>query len=76
MKKILIFILVLLLTISGCTIDNKPVEKKRYSATFLVLFDTVTQIIGFAESKSDFEIKAKEIHDKLEETCKVTGQSK
>ena len=66
MKKILIFILVLLLTISGCTIDNKPVEKKRYSATFLVLFDTVTQIIGFAESKSDFEIKAKEIHDKLE----------
>ena len=42
----LVFLLVLLMVTAGC----RP-KTTRYQAEFLGLFDTVTTIIGYAESK-------------------------
>lgn len=59
--------LVLLFTISGCTIVETPSDNKtQYKATFLSLFDTVTYIVGRAETQEEFEVLSQEIHDKLE----------
>ena len=38
---------------------------QRYQATFLTLFDTVTTIVGYADSKADFTATAQELHDEL-----------
>jgi thiamine biosynthesis lipoprotein len=56
-------ILILLLNTAACG----QTGKKRYEAEFLFLFDTVTKIIGYAESKDDFHDMAQQIHDDLEE---------
>ena len=40
-------------------------EQKQYSATFLTLFDTVTAIVGRADSKAEFEAGAQAIYDEL-----------
>lgn len=42
-------------------------EKKRYEAEFLLLFDTVTQIVSYSDSKEEFAEYAELIHDNLEE---------
>lgn len=65
-RKIVLFILagIMTLNISGCGI--KETEKKRYEASFLNLFDTATQVIGYAESKEDFTEYANFIYDNLE----------
>ena len=41
--------------------------EKRYEASFLQLFDTVTQIVGYAESEKAFTEYSKEIYDCLNE---------
>ncbi|MEG1774640.1 MAG: FAD:protein FMN transferase, partial [Oscillospiraceae bacterium] len=40
---------------------------KRYEATFLSLFDTVTTVVGYAPSRGDFTAQAQFIHDELEQ---------
>lgn len=63
MKRIIaLFLCVLLLT--GCTAPREP-EKKQYTATFLTLFDTVTSIVGRAESEEAHMAVAQAIHDEL-----------
>jgi thiamine biosynthesis lipoprotein len=49
---------------TGC--GKKEVELKRYEATFLQLFDTVTTIVGYAKSSEEFSEFAQEVHDELE----------
>lgn len=54
------------LVLTGC--DAAPAEQaapKQYQATFLTLFDTVTTILGYAESEEAFQAQAQEIHDEL-----------
>lgn len=65
-KKIVMFILAGIMTINipGCGI--KETETKRYEASFLTLFDTATQVIGYAKSKEDFTEYANFIYDNLE----------
>lgn len=63
MKRLISGLLLLSLLLSGCA-GNAP-EKKRYSATFLTLFDTVTTIVGFAESEEAFRQTSQRIHDEL-----------
>ncbi len=46
--------------LTGCA--AKPT---RYQATFLTLFDTVTTIVGYAESEAAFRETAQAIHDEL-----------
>ena len=60
--------LLALLLLCGCTAaPAKTVEtaSKRYEATFLTLFDTVTTIVGYAETEADFTATAQAIYDDL-----------
>lgn len=67
MKRIIIGVLALCLMLSGCARPTpaEP-EMKQYSATFLNLFDTVTTVVGLAESQEDFRVQAEKIRDNLE----------
>ncbi len=62
MKRILCFFTLLAILLTGCAAKK---EQKQYTATFLELFDTVTTVIGFAESEEVFSKKAQEVRDKL-----------
>ncbi len=53
---------VLLLT--GCAMPGTQTVK-RYNATFLDVFDTVTTIVGYADSEQAFSETAQKIHDDL-----------
>ena len=64
MKRLLIALLAVCLLVSGCTVQKQP-EQKQYTATFLNLFDTVTTILGRAESEEAFQQKTQAIHDNL-----------
>lgn len=64
MKKLFCGLLVLCVLLSGCAGQPEP-EKKQYTATFLTLFDTVTSIVGRADSEAEFKEKAQTIHDAL-----------
>lgn len=70
MKKSFCYLLVLCLLLSGCAGQSEP-EKKQYTATFLTLFDTVTSIVGRADSESEFMETAQAIHDSLLEYHKL-----
>ena len=64
MKKLLAISLALVL-LCGCTALPQNQSRKQYSATFLELFDTVTTVVGQAESKETFEAAAYAIRDEL-----------
>lgn len=66
MKRALCLILVLGILLCGCT-GQAPQGEKKYNATFLTLFDTVTTIVGYAESQEEFTAEAQAIHDLLQE---------
>ena len=69
MKRIASVLLVLSLLLTGCAGAQEPEtapEKKQYTATFLTLFDTVTTIVGKAESEESFTATAQNIHDELQ----------
>lgn len=54
------------LLLSGCA--AKPVARRnlhRYEASFLTLFDTVTTIVGYAETETEFQATAQAFHDDL-----------
>ena len=63
MKRIIPIFLVLSILLSGC--GMKQPEQTRYNATFLTLFDTVTTIVGYADSEEEFQAKAQAVHDEL-----------
>ena len=65
MRKLISLILCLVL-LGGCSAVSKEQGKKQYSATFLDLFDTVTTMVGKAESKQAFETLVQPIRDELE----------
>ena len=64
MKKLICGILVLGLLLSGCA-GKQASGTKQYTATFLTLFDTVTTIVGRAESEEAFRQTAQALHDEL-----------
>ena len=73
----------LLLALAGCSAANDPAadgsgnspdtgaeynpELQRYNSSFLELFDTVTTVVGYAESEEAFSAEINEFHDMLEE---------
>ena len=63
MKRILIFGLCLALILSGCSLSQP--QSKKYSATFLDLFNTVTTVVGFSESEEAFTAQARQLQDAL-----------
>lgn len=67
MKRTATLILLLVL-LCGCTAaPAKPDDTglNRYEATFLTLFDTVTTIVGYAETEEAFTDTAQVFHDEL-----------
>ena len=64
MKRAVCALLVLGLLLGGCGTKTQ-VEEKQFNATFLTLFDTVTTVVGFAETEEAFQEKAQRIHDEL-----------
>ena len=64
MKRIICVICLLTLLLSGCAGQDAAVPTQ-YTATFLNLFDTVTTIVGRAESEEDFQATAQAVHDEL-----------
>lgn len=64
MKKHIFVLLLAALLLTGCSIPSQK-EPQRYTATFLDVFDTVTTIVGFAESEAVFTQQAQAIHDEL-----------
>ena len=64
MKRTISALLALALLLSGCAGPREP-EKKQFNATFLNLFDTVTTIVGRAETQEAFSAQAQAIHDEL-----------
>ncbi|MBQ7001122.1 MAG: FAD:protein FMN transferase [Oscillospiraceae bacterium] len=63
MKRIISLLVLAALLLSGCA--GRQTEKKQYQATFLTLFDTVTSIVGRADSEEAFRQTAQSIHDEL-----------
>lgn len=64
MRKAILLILMVSLVLGGCQ-QLPQSNSKQYTATFLTLFDTVTIIVGTAETEEDFHAKAQKIHDDL-----------
>lgn len=63
MKRIALLFIALALLLSGCS--EKQPALKQYTATFLNLFDTVTTVVGRAQSEEAFQAQAQEVHDAL-----------
>ena len=63
MKRIVSAAVLLCLLLGGCA--GAKQEKKQYTATFLTLFDTVTTVVGRADSEAQFKEKAQKVHDAL-----------
>ncbi len=64
-RKVIAVILVLAMLFQFSACSNK--EEKRYQASFLDLFDTVTTVVGYAKNEEEFTEYAQMIHDKLME---------
>ena len=65
MKRFISLLTVLCTLLCGCA-PMKQQEQKQYTATFLTLFDTVTTIVGHAESEAIFKETTQKIHDDLQ----------
>lgn len=65
MPRKLIILPLLLCLLAGCAAPGSGSAKSQYTATFLTLFDTVTTIVGRAESEEAFTAQAQAIHDEL-----------
>lgn len=67
MRKGRILALLLSLTLlCGCT-GKAPAGPQKYQATYWDLFDTVTTIVGWAESEEEFQTQAGQAHELLME---------
>ena len=65
MRRILCVLLLVSTLLTGCGSGEKTPEKKQYNASFLTLFDTVTTVVGKAESEETFRSTSQAIHDEL-----------
>lgn len=65
MKKRLICAALACLMLWGCAFEAAEPEQKAYDATFLTVFDTITTIKGFADSKEAFAETARQIEEEL-----------
>ena len=66
MRRILCLLCVCCLLLTGCA-GQPTAGPKQYNATFLDVFDTVTTIVGRADSQETFTANAHAVHDGLME---------
>ncbi|MBQ8508184.1 MAG: FAD:protein FMN transferase [Clostridia bacterium] len=67
MKRLLVLFAALCILLSGCAARQEETQRKQYTATFLTLFDTVTSVVGRAESEEAFQQQANAVRDALGE---------
>ena len=65
MKRFLCVLTTACLLLTGCAAGQAGGQDKQFTATFLTLFDTVTSIVGRAESEEAFSEAAQKVHDEL-----------
>ena len=65
MRRILICFVCLACLLTGCASPAQTEGPTQYQATFLTLFDTVTTVMGYAESEEAFSQTAQAAHDLL-----------
>lgn len=68
MGKRLVALVLALCLLSGCAAGAaSPGQggQKRYEASFLTLFDTVTTVVGYAGDEGEFRETAQQFHDRL-----------
>lgn len=70
-KGILLFLLCASLFCLTVVFLQSKTKEERFYAEFLGLFDTVTQIVGYASDQETFSETAAQIHDELEEYHKL-----
>lgn len=56
-------VVTMIVNLSACSFN----KEKRYEAEFLLLFDTVTQIVGYANTKEEFSEYTQLVYDNLKE---------
>lgn len=66
MKRLLSLLLAVSLIAGGCSSLPAAPQQKQYTATFLSLFDTVTTIVGKADSEEAFQAEAQAVRDELQ----------
>ncbi len=64
-KRLCCILLAMVLLLSGCAAPTVESGQKQYKATYLDLFDTVTVMLGFAESEEAFKAVADAIAEEL-----------
>ncbi len=68
-KRTILLITTFCIILTGCSLNFNPNEnevlKNRYSATFITVFDTVTQILGYDISQEEFDTKVNAIEEEL-----------
>ena len=62
-KQAILYLLIFALLLGGCTAPLQ--SRSKYTATFLNLFDTVTTVVGMADSEEAFTSQAQSVHDEL-----------
>lgn len=66
MKRRVLALALAALLLSGCAAGvSSDLGLRRYEASFLTIFDTVTTVVGYAETEEDFRRTAQEFHDQL-----------
>lgn len=71
MKTKLTKILIILILISTLVACSETAEYARYSHSFYGVFDTITQIVGYAKSQEDFDTYMAEIEERFTELHKL-----
>lgn len=66
MKRLTGLMALVMLMLSGCAMINGGNQSRQYTATFYDLFDTVTTVVGRAESQSAFDAQAQQVKSALE----------
>ena len=71
----MLFLLLGIVFLTGCgpslEKQDKGGEKKQYQASFLTLFDTVTTILGYAQTEEEFGKITDDIYNRLEKYHKL-----
>ncbi len=68
MKRLITVLLLISTLLCGCArVQELKQEQKQYTATFLTLFDTVTTVVGKADSEEEFQARVQPFHDELEQ---------
>ena len=65
MKRLICAVILASLLLTGCGPQTAAPQAKKYTATFLDVFDTVTTVVGMAENEEAFTEQARQVHDAL-----------